>query len=35
MLKPIVIVDKIDEKIIEKVNNALWALFCSISHVYR
>lgn len=35
MLNPIVIVDKIDEKIIEKVNKGLWALFCSISHVHR
>lgn len=34
-LKDIVIVNKIDEKTIEKGNKGLWALFCSISHVNR
>lgn len=34
VLKPMVIADKIDEKLIEKVNRSLWALFCGVSHVY-
>lgn len=35
MLQSIVIVEKIEEKITGKLNKSLWALFCSVSRVYR